>query len=446
MPNSLATARGHLNKSPIGQPHAASQSVSARKRHHQKSRDKAAKLMRYAKWKHDPGFDSTTIPKSTTIHLDYTGRTPARGSRATLCYLIATWGAYIHLEPLTSMKGPETAAAITAAVLFFRTKNIVLTTIRMDNQSSQEVRQAALDLHLEWELVNPYQKEPNRAERSIRTAKNHMIAVRAGFHADCPSTFLDRCLFQVELTLNILHPYEYDPRISAHHGIFGYRFDFKRHPIAPVGAKVLTWDSPDHRGSWADHGVEGIYLGPAIRHFRGFEVWVPQTASKRVTGTVWWFLKPVEPDSELLSPDNSDILYPLTRVRPHPTADGSDMLGRCFLEPNLGVCCITRLGPELEDGSEGLTASLHYRCLSSQAEFLSPVSHIEKWILEGPILQRPDKEANRPRTAPVSYPIFAPAIEHEEQQLMGHTPAPQTPSANDEVTSLDDVAPTLSEI
>jgi hypothetical protein len=127
--------------------------------------------------------------------------------------------------------------------------------------------------------------------------------VRAGLHADCPSTFLDRCLFQVELTLNILHPYEYDPRISAHHGIFGYRFDFKRHPIAPVGAKVLTWDSTDHRGSWADHGVEVIYLGPAIRHFRGFEVWVPQTASKRVTGTVWWFLKPVEPDNESLFPD-----------------------------------------------------------------------------------------------------------------------------------------------
>jgi hypothetical protein len=34
MPNSMATARGHLNKSPIGQPHALSDAVSARKRHH----------------------------------------------------------------------------------------------------------------------------------------------------------------------------------------------------------------------------------------------------------------------------------------------------------------------------------------------------------------------------------------------------------------------------
>jgi hypothetical protein len=95
-----------------------------------------------------------------------------------------------------------------------------------------------------------------------------MIATRSSFHKDCPNTFMDRCLFQVELTLNLLHPFEYDPTVSAHHGLFKTRFDFNRHPIAPLGAKVLTWDSPETRGSWADHGINGIHLGPAMRHFR----------------------------------------------------------------------------------------------------------------------------------------------------------------------------------
>jgi hypothetical protein len=185
----------------------------------------------------------------------------------------------------------------------------------MDNQSSPEVRELAVELNLEWELVNPYQKEPNRAERAIRTAKNHIIAVRAGFHKECPNTFIDRCLFQIELTLNILHPFEYDPTVSAHHGVFGDRFDFVRHPIAPVGAKVLTWDSPETRGSWADHGVHGIYLGPAINHFRGFHIWVPQTSAARVSGTIWWFLKPFLPDDDLLSPEHDDVLYPMTKER-----------------------------------------------------------------------------------------------------------------------------------
>jgi hypothetical protein len=194
-------------------------------------------------------FDPTNAPRSKTIHLDYTDRLPQRGSAGTLYYLVACWGSYIHFEPLTTMKGPAMATAIKSAVLFFRKQNVCLDTIRMDNQSSPEVKQIAAELDLELDLVNPYQKEPNRAERAIRTAKDHMIAIRAGFHSECPNTFLDRCLHQIELTLNIVHPFEYNPLVSAHHGLFGCRFDFSRHPIAPVGAKVLTWDSPDTRGS-----------------------------------------------------------------------------------------------------------------------------------------------------------------------------------------------------
>jgi hypothetical protein len=268
MPSSIATARGHLNRTPTAQPHESSEAVSARRRFDNNLRHKHVlhKLQ-----KSNP-FDPRKIPRSTTIHMDYTGRTPARGSAGTICFLVATWGSYTHIEPLTNMKGPDTAAAMKAAINFFREQDVSLTTIRMDNQSSPEVRAMATELDLEWELVNPYQKESNRAERAIRTAKNHMIAVRAGFDPSCPRTCLDRCLFQIELTLNILHPFEYDPSISAHHGLFGKRFDFARHPIAPAGTKVLTWNSPDQRGSWADHGVEGIYLGPAMRHFRGFNI------------------------------------------------------------------------------------------------------------------------------------------------------------------------------
>jgi hypothetical protein len=147
------------------------------------------------------------------------------------------------------MTGMTTAVAIEAEVEFFRARNVFLDTIRMDNQSSPEVRELAIELNLKWDLVSPYQKEPNRAERAIRTGKNYMIATRAGFHTDCPDTFLDRSLYQIGMTLNVIHPFEYDNKISAYHGLFGERFDFARHPIAPVGCKVLTWNSPDTRGS-----------------------------------------------------------------------------------------------------------------------------------------------------------------------------------------------------
>ncbi len=74
MPNSEATARGHLNKKYIGQPHAASDAVSARRRHFLKQQGQGQTLTaEHSSGKTTPGFDPTRVPKSTTIHVDYTG-------------------------------------------------------------------------------------------------------------------------------------------------------------------------------------------------------------------------------------------------------------------------------------------------------------------------------------------------------------------------------------
>ena len=118
------------------------------------------------------------------------------------------------------------------------------------------------------------------------------------------------------MTVNIVRPYEYDENISAYEGLHGTKFNFRHHPIAPVGTKVLTWDAPDHRGSWADHGVPAVYLGPALDHFRSFEVWVPSTSAPRITNTVWWFMHDVRPGADLL--EAATYAYPPTRDRPDP--------------------------------------------------------------------------------------------------------------------------------
>ena len=347
MPNSEATARGHLRKSPTAQPHAASQAVSALRRHHkiQLIQEVWKKHLQDPKFKARVPFDPTSAVKSTTLHLDYTGLLPERCSEGTVCFMISCWGCYIHVLPLTSMKGASTAAALTTAVEFFRSKGITLDNIRMDNQSSPEFKTAAANLGLTPNLVASMQKEGNRSERAIQTAKNHIISIRAGFHRDCPTSYLDKCVAQIEMTMNVMHPYEYDPQLSAYDGIFKHPFDFMTHPIAPLGSKVLTWDSPEKRGSWADHGTSGIYVGPAMDHFRAFRIWVPETSAMRTSATVWWFFPSFHPDDNLTTLQNIEVSYPPTRERHNPQRNGSDLLGRYFFDPDIGVCCITRLGP-----------------------------------------------------------------------------------------------------
>jgi hypothetical protein len=290
----MATAKGHLDRAPSGQPHAASDAVSARRRNHDATaRNIQLRLGQQIKM---VPFSPTDGPRSSSIHLDYTGPFPEACSAGTRYLQISCFGGYINLQPLLSLRAEHTSKALKTAVEFFRNHGVTLDTVRMDSQQSPILMQMAKQLALNWSLVPPYVHNPNRAERAIRTAKNHIIATRAGFHPDCPAIFLDRCLFQIELTLNSIRPFDYDPTMSAYEGITGSSFNFLQHPIAPVGAKVLTWDSPDQRGTWADHGVPAVYLGPAPNHLRSFEVWVPSTSAARITNTVWWFLHDVSPD------------------------------------------------------------------------------------------------------------------------------------------------------
>jgi hypothetical protein len=40
----------------------------------------------------------------------------------------------------------------------------------------------------------------------------------------------------------------------------GRLYDFNRHPIAPLGTRVVVHDK--HRATWAPHGVDGFSVGP----------------------------------------------------------------------------------------------------------------------------------------------------------------------------------------
>ncbi len=189
-------------KTPTAQPHAESDAVSALHRFHK------AQVIKALKQKHRainsgslyPPFDPTTVIKSTTLHLDYTGAWPERGSMGTSHLEISTWESYIHINPLTGLKGAQTSESLTKTLSFFRDKGVVIDSLRVDNQSSPEFRAAARSVHIISDLVSANQKEPNRAERAIQTAKHHILASWAGFHRDCSHTFLDKCLPQIEIT------------------------------------------------------------------------------------------------------------------------------------------------------------------------------------------------------------------------------------------------------
>ena len=84
--------------------------------------------------------------------------------------------------------------------------------------------------------------------------------------------------------------------------------------------KIVMHEKPLQRASWAPHGVEGFYLGPALEHYRCFRGWVVKTQHERVVDTVAWHphnvIMPGSSENELLIKALSDL-----RAAIHTRAD-----------------------------------------------------------------------------------------------------------------------------
>eukprot|EP01036_Dinobryon_divergens_P061842 gene61842-biopygen29750 len=192
--------------------------------------------------------------------------------------------------------------------------------VRLDNETSAELEKFLLvDLKVtSFQYFPPANHRANRAERCIRTWKNHFIATLATASPKYPVQQWNKLIPIAELTLNHLLPWQPNPAISAYHGLTGAQFDFRAHPIAPAGTAILIHEPPETRGTWAGHGVPGFYLGPAVSHYRSHHVFVTATSATRITDTVAWFpetaVTPPPPDtSELLIAAIKDFLHAIKK-------------------------------------------------------------------------------------------------------------------------------------
>jgi hypothetical protein len=111
-----------------------------------------------------------------------------------------------------------------------------------------------------------------------------------------------------------------NPKLSAW-AQFNGPYDFNRTPIAPPGINVLVYIDPDNRGSWGAHAIEGHYIGPALEHYRCYDVYIPSTGAVCTTDTLVWLPKkipmPGASSTDIISACLEDILQALENPSPH---------------------------------------------------------------------------------------------------------------------------------
>jgi len=96
---------------------------------------------------------------------------------------------------------------------------------------------------------------------------------------------LGSLLPQAEQNINLLRQATANPKISAWE-YFNGPFDFNKTPLAPMGCRVLIHAKPSTRRSWDYRAKQGFYVGPALDHYRCYELVKSDKKQKVISDTV----------------------------------------------------------------------------------------------------------------------------------------------------------------
>jgi hypothetical protein len=138
--------------------------------------------------------------------------------------------------------------------------------MKLDNEASKLLKSYLHQQDITFQLVPPYSHRRNSAERAIISFKDHLIAGLCSTDKSSPMHLWDRLLPQSVMTLNILRTSRINPKLSAAMHILG-KYDFNRAPMATPGTRIIAHETPGRRRTWAPHGQDGLYIGPALEHY-----------------------------------------------------------------------------------------------------------------------------------------------------------------------------------
>ena len=282
-PNSIESAKGHMDQAKRG-------TWSTKPKHNSTKFTTTTTPAADNKPIGATGVIYVATECSSTLHGDLTGHYPVTSQSGNSKVLIgySDNGRFIKSVAAAGDSSDDLIKAYDKLITFFTERGVVNEVIRIDNQTSADL-QVYFDkvAKITYNYVPPGNHRTLHAERDIRTWKNHFIATRAGVDKSFPANLWDSLLDQVDLTLNLLRPCGLIQNTSAWEYVCG-PYDYKKNPIGPAGAKVLVYENPNERETFADHGVEGFYVGTAWNHYRCFRVWIPSTRKFRTSDTLSW--------------------------------------------------------------------------------------------------------------------------------------------------------------
>jgi hypothetical protein len=223
------------------------------------------------------------------VSTDQTGRFPVKSLEGK-SYIMVMYNYdsnVILATTMTSRLAPDLVAAYNELHQQLLDGGVKPVLQRLINEISRVLTKAITDKGIDYQLASPHDHRLNPAERAIQTFKNYLISILHGCDSNFPAWLWCQIIPQVVMTLNMLQRSRINPKLSAYTQIFGV-FDYNRTPLAPIGTRTVVHQRTTQQGrtTFADHGVIGWSVGPAMNHYRHWSFYIPKTRGTRVSDTV----------------------------------------------------------------------------------------------------------------------------------------------------------------
>jgi hypothetical protein len=339
-PNPVATPMGHLDQSRQGM-NSTKQNSTTVTQQTSNSTDEPE----------DDACPTTIAEPTRTVYSkrfeltgrhysDATGKFPIRSFSGNE-YLILFYCQdtnFIHLEPVSSRSSSDRVKAYALGEAVFQREGFKPKFEFLDNEISKGLETFFAAQNIEYEHPPSSTHRRNKAERCMRTAKNHFEAMLATCDREMPLAAWDELIDHAVLTMNLMRRSNTMPHLSAQVHLKG-RYSYNHTPIGPPGCKVVVLEPAATRPSWAPHGIIGFYVGPCPHHHRTYKVFIPATQSVRRSDSLSWHpanvIMPGASVLEQLTAAINALRKALDHVSSHPPALHDQHQPHNALQPTL---------------------------------------------------------------------------------------------------------------
>jgi hypothetical protein len=163
---------------------------------------------------------------------------------------------YIHAKPMKNITATKNLATYKCAHSLFVQAGLGPILQRLNNKCSSILKDFLRAKDVNFQIVPSHIHHHNPAKRAIPTFNNHFIAGLCSTDKKSPLHLWDHLLSQALISLNLLHQFCLNPKLSANAQLNGF-FDYNSTPMGPSRTPVLTHKKPSNRTSWSTHSSDG---------------------------------------------------------------------------------------------------------------------------------------------------------------------------------------------